>query len=261
MRLVFAICPLLLCTSAFAAESASENMFHADLTIPDLALAVSHFEKTCMPFVLHKSEVTRELNKQHMSKLIENLDYDLVSSEKKSERVLVSPTRESWKAAEQSQKTKKRGQFSVFNGISSQVVESTQTRVGQTGEITGPLRIPATYRTVTRDFETYSLNADDRVSTNLVWNYASQNHPGKSCEIKVKAPKILQTEFSSAFIEKDKDWFGGTERWSQCVRDGDDEFKFTVHHTPDALSIHVKRNDFYASDICRNWIRVHPALP
>ena len=261
MRISLAICPFLFSTAALAAENHADNMFRADLTNPDLSLAISQFEEICMPFVLHKSDVTRELNKRHMSKQIENRDYELVSSEEKSQRVLIAPARVPWKSPEQIQSNNAVGQFTVFNGISSQVVESTQTRVGQTGEITGPLRIPATYRTVTRDFETYSLNADDRVSTNLVWNYASQNHPGKSCEIKVKAPKILQTEFSSAFIEKDKDWFGGTERWSQCVRDGDDEFKFTVHHTPDALSIHVKRNDFYASDICRNWIRVHPALP
>ena len=40
------------------------------------------------------------------------------------------------------------GQFTVFNGVSNQVVQSTGTVVNQTGEILTSVQIPAKYRTV-----------------------------------------------------------------------------------------------------------------
>ena len=43
------------------------------------------------------------------------------------------------------------GQFTVFNGISNQVVQSTQTQVSQTGEILARVQIPAKYKTVTKE--------------------------------------------------------------------------------------------------------------
>jgi len=42
-------------------------------------------------------------------------------------------------------------QFTVFNGTSNQVVESTETIVGQTGEILARIEIPAQYKTVTNN--------------------------------------------------------------------------------------------------------------
>ena len=261
MRVLFTFSLVMLSTAAIAAESAPDNMFRADLSNPDLALAVSHFEETCMPFILHKSEVTRDLNKQHMSKQIENLGYDLISSEEKSERVVIAPARAPWKPPAQVRSNNSVGQFTVFNGISSQVVEATQTIVEQTGEISGPLMIPALYRTLTRDIETYSFNAEDRVSTILVWNYASQDHPGKSCEIKVSDPALTQNEFKAAFIEKDRDWLPKNNSWLQCVREGEDQYRFTAHYEKDVLSLHVIRNDFHAPDICINWLSARPALP
>ena len=42
------------------------------------------------------------------------------------------------------------GQFTVFNGVSNQVVQSTQTTVNQTGEILARVVIPAKYKTVTK---------------------------------------------------------------------------------------------------------------
>ena len=71
--------------------------------------------------------------------------------------------------------------------------------------------------------------------------------------------------FTSNFIDKDKDWFS-TDRlehptgWSQYVRDGEDEFEFTVTHKADSLLLHVTRNDFYRQDICINWLPATAAL-
>jgi len=42
------------------------------------------------------------------------------------------------------------GQFTVFNGISNQVVQSTETTVSQTGEILCRVLIPAKYKTITK---------------------------------------------------------------------------------------------------------------
>ena len=66
---------VLMGTAAFAGDVSEPNIFHAALTHPDLALAVSAFEETCMPFVLHKTETTRETDKRHMAKLMTNRVY------------------------------------------------------------------------------------------------------------------------------------------------------------------------------------------
>jgi len=47
-----------------------------------------------------------------------------------------------------------RGQFTVFNGVSNQVVQSTETIVNQTGEILCRVQIPAQYKTITRNGKT-----------------------------------------------------------------------------------------------------------
>ena len=41
-------------------------------------------------------------------------------------------------------------QFTVFNGVSNQVVQSTETTVSQTGEILCRVLIPAKYKTITK---------------------------------------------------------------------------------------------------------------
>ena len=46
--------------------------------------------------------------------------------------------------------TSTKGQFAVFNGVSNQVVESTETIVSQTGEILCRVLIPAKYKTITK---------------------------------------------------------------------------------------------------------------
>lgn len=47
--------------------------------------------------------------------------------------------------------TNTRGQFTVFNGTSNQIVQSTETRVSQTGEILCNVQIPAVYKTIFRN--------------------------------------------------------------------------------------------------------------
>jgi len=80
--------------------------------------------------------------------------------ETRSERVLIEPAREEWKPGSQAinagafaggrVNTATRGQFTVFNGVSNQVVESTETIVNQTGEILCRVLIPAKYKTITK---------------------------------------------------------------------------------------------------------------
>jgi len=253
MRFLFAIAPLCLSASAFASEAEPQNrqsnIFNADLSNPDLALAVSHFQETCMPFVLHETELLQDENMHHYAKLMENQGLEYQSSETRSRRVTIEPSREEWKPPSQAIPPKRT--FTVYNGLSDPVTESTETIVNHTGEIDmRAALVPAIYKTVSSSRQSYYLHSDSRLSARLDWNYASQNHPGKSCEIKLTTPTIDEVQFTTAFIEKDSDWMPTQTDWSQCVRDGEDEFEFTVQHHADALSLHVKRNDFYETDIC-----------
>ena len=81
--------------------------------------------------------------------------------ETRSERVLISPAREEWKPGSQALNygtiqrsgrinTNTPRNFTVFNGTSEQVVQSTQTIVNQTGEILCRVLIPAQYKTITK---------------------------------------------------------------------------------------------------------------
>ena len=81
--------------------------------------------------------------------------------ETRSERVLVEPAREEWKPGSQAINagalgaggrinTNTQGQFTVFNGTSNQVIQSTETIVSQTGEILCRVLIPAKYKTITK---------------------------------------------------------------------------------------------------------------
>ena len=92
------------------------------------------------------------------------VDIDVIPAkyETRSERVLVEPARQEWKPGSQAINagslsgaggqinTRTQGQFTVFNGTSNQVVQSTETRVSQTGEILCLVQIPAVYKTITK---------------------------------------------------------------------------------------------------------------
>lgn len=231
--------------AGFAAADDS-NVFKADLSNPDLALAVNAFEQACLPFVLHKTEMTQALDRQHTADILESRNFELISSEVKSERVLVGELpRPRWKPGTLSTK----GQFTVFNGFSNQVVQSTQTIVSKE-RLSFRVHILSEYNTINRELATYTLRSEDRLTANLLFNYATQNHPGKSCEIKLDRPKLDTASFAADFIDKDADWTPENNGWSQCITEGEDQFKFTVSQTPQALAISMIRNDFYAPNIC-----------
>ena len=255
--------------TAFAADTSEPNVFNADTSHPDLAAAISAFEETCMPFVLHQTELTKQQNVQHRDRHMQSLGFSFLYLETFSRKVIVDEQeaqiiQDKWDAEkrrlEELNKTKN-GHFTVFNGGSN--------TWGQ------PARIPTHFRTVTQPHGIYELQSDPRVTANIGWNYASQNHPGKSCSISLAKPAVSLTRLKSDFIDNDPDWIAKYKNfnvdpsmpredivnWSQCVRDGDDEFKFTVTKTDETLSIHVIRNDFYTPDVCINWLKVNPAKP
>lgn len=280
--LVSALFAGLIGTTAFAGDVSEPNIFHADLMHPDLALAVSAFEKTCMPFVLHKTEMTRETDKRHMAKLMTSRGFVFQTSVEETKRFLIEPKHMPWKPAPDDRERFKgiyahnerqngkpkttHGQFTVFNGVSSQVVPSGKTIVTRPGEIMG-VQIPAKYRTALIETETYDDLNEPRLSAHLGWNYPSQNHPGKQCEISFERSAISRENFVKSFIAKDADWKAvpdtqqpdtqqpdtqqsDTVSWSQCFIDGEDEFQFTASRTPQALSISMTRNDFYQPKLC-----------
>jgi hypothetical protein len=266
MRLLSICLTLLLGSTASAAETDEGNLFHADVSSPDLALAVTSFETVCMPFILHKTEMTRDMDKAHSAKRLTSQNYEFQSSEIIKRRYLVEPAREEWKPSIQAIDASQlraggriaphtRGKFTVFTG---KVKNLPQTTVTQTGEIMGPNAFtPAIYKTRPTEDEIYILQSDNRLTAKLGWNYPSQNHPAKSCEIRLGKAGFESAEFVESFIEKDKDWKrvkpweAKNNGWSQCVSDGDDQFLFTVKHHAETLNISVKRNDFYEPKICK----------
>jgi len=246
MRKLSVIVVLCLSSAAYAADDAPSNIFHADLSNPDLAAAVTAFEDVCMPFVLHKTELTRAY--------------------------LIEPAREEWKPPTQALNagslgararvnTHTRGQFTVFDGTSSQSVKSTKTIVRATGEIGRVPLVPAKYKTIPTDVQTYALASDARVTAVLDWNFPFQSlPPGKSCEMHLKTPEFDKSEFIESFIEKDADWipretFSSHRFWEQCVINGKEQFLFTANYSTgedivDSFSVKVTRNDRRHTSVC-----------
>ena len=56
-----------------------------------------------------------------------------------------------------------RGQFTVFDGVNSEVVESTETKGDQIGEILARVEIPAKYKTITRRVIKTPASTQERV--------------------------------------------------------------------------------------------------
>lgn len=253
MRLFFALLVLTYGPSAFAAGDVPSNIFNAELTDKKLSVAVRSFENTCMPFILHKTELTQVKNKAHMRREMTNLGYQFVSNKTSNKRVLVEPARPNSQICEPVSPGShyyrwKKNTVSTFGPFTS----TRDVHYHAPGEIYGPVQIPAKYRTRIVDLETYKAPKQSSLEAKLGWNYPSQNHPGKTCEIQMSDMAMDEAEFIRDFIEKDEDWKFENETWSQCIeQDDDDQFLFVVKRKEDALSIHVTRSDFYETNICQ----------
>ena len=240
----------LLGMTAHAAQANEPNVFNADLTHPDLALAVSAFEETCMPFVLHETEMDREHDKQHMAKLMQSRGFTYMASKPtENERYLVAPAPTYWEQ-------NSRPDFTVFYNVSDQVVLSTKTVVSRSRN-TARNSSKAKYVGIVRHIQTYSDENYPRLSVDITWNYPTQKDPGKQCEISVSQTAISRSDFTESFIAKDADWVAKADRstiaplsWSQCVKDGEDGFAFKVSHEDDTVKISMRRSDFYESKLC-----------
>ena len=263
---------LLISTSALSQEAAQANVFNADTSHPELAAAISAFEQVCMPFVLHQTEMDHEHDKLHMAKLMQSRGYAFRSSSQETKRVIVEPKRGPWKPGsndrerfnpyneKQNGKPKTtRGQFTVFNGTSMEVVTSDEFI---TPPLWGPLVIPPKYKQFLVETETYSdLNAP-RLTAQIKWNYASQQDPGGQCEISLSQVTMPRSDFTESFIAKDADWIAGANTltadtpkikpvsWSQCAEEGEDDFEFKASHKDGTIKLSMKRSDFYEPDLC-----------
>ena len=273
MRKLSVIVVLCLSSAAYAADDAPSNIFHADLSNPDLAAAVTAFEDVCMPFVLHKTELTRAWDKAHHENHLAGQNFIFQSGEVIPRKYLIEPAREEWKPPTQALNagslgaggrvnTHTRGQFTVFDGTSYQSVKSTKTIVLATGVTIGRVPfVPAKYKTIPTDVQTYALASDARVTAVLDWNFPFQSlPPGKSCEMHLKTPDFDKSEFIESFIEKDADWipsetFSSHRFWEQCVINGKEQFLFTANYSTgedivDSFSVKVTRNDRRHKSVC-----------
>ncbi len=242
---------LLTAVSAFAAEPDQPNIFNADMSHPDLAATVTAFENICLPFITHRTDLPQSLNQQHHVKLLSQKGFQFQSRMRKEDQYLMKEAQEAWIPddgvlnANQS--------FTVFTGTSTQPLNTTQAILGQTGEIMGPFYIRGEYKTIIRDMDSYVSKIDARQTAILGWNYASQNHPGKSCSIALKTSDFPSEVFTASLIEKDSDWretWSQKGQWTQCTIDGQDEYAFTAEYSADALSLSIRRNDLYENKLC-----------
>jgi len=186
----------LLSPSAYGVD-AEPNIFNADLSHSDLTQMVKSFEQVCMPFVLHKTELTRELDKEHYKTRLENEGFVFQSHEVILKRYIIEPERHEWRPPSQTINSNndhipKDGQFAIFRGVINRT-KLPVTVPTQTGEINMNPVIPAIRKTMITETETFSHSHDNRMTAHLGWNYPSQNHPGKSCEIKASQRSWLVT--------------------------------------------------------------------
>ena len=239
------------------AENVNSNIFKADLLDPNLMQLVSSFEKICMPFILHKSELTFGNNRAHHQKNLSGEGFKLHSSELVSNNYLVEPRREPvcepisegsnyYRYKNPSVVRGSRVRGSIYN--LQHLPEGIHYHSPK--EIYGPVQIPPKFKTVTAPVETYIFEDDVRLTTKIGWNLPYINSPGKTCEIILKKPTISKTSFIDSFIEKDADWELKDRIWTQCVKDSDGEFLFELKHDPENLSIHVKRSDILEPNLC-----------
>ena len=91
---------VLLSPSAYGAD-VEPNIFNADLSNSDLEMAVTSFEQVCMPFVLHKTELTRELDKAHYKTRLESEGFVFQSHDVIPKRYIIEPERHEWRPASQ----------------------------------------------------------------------------------------------------------------------------------------------------------------
>jgi len=224
-----------------------------------------------MPFVLHQTEMVQEQNKQHMARMMESREFEFQTAKDISRRYF------NWNAEENIRhislnpppQNRSEAQFKVFNGVTNLIIEpeylshylnERSDEVIARAEIIQSIRKRpdsfkgfrrVKHRTIIVEEQLYRSRSTSRLSANLGWNYWTPNYPGKSCEITLNAPNFTRENFTTAFIEKDSDWIEDDESWTQCVRDGEDEFEFSVQYKSDTLAIYVIRNDFLEPNICK----------
>ena len=241
----------LLAPTAIAEDGPTANVFKADMSNPDLAAVITSFQDVCLPFIMHKTELPQSANIKHYSKQLADQGFTLQNRESKSYQVVDGQARQERKPP--SRQINPKGEFTVFNGTSHQVVRSSETVVNPTGEIDMRARIPAKYMTLTYYTDSYVPEEDERRKITLNWNYNSQKYPAKSCEVKMDQASTIPEAFEANFIEKDGDWQpvqGRDGTWSQCTIDGPDEFEFRAEIKDGVLALTVKRNDFWQPNLC-----------
>ncbi len=269
MRILALLFTVVFSAYAIAAEDAqlepAENIFHADLSHPDLAKIVTSFEQVCMPFILHKTELPHELNRVHMRTQLEDLGFEFEKADEVKGRHYVKTVDYGWKTTSFTGgipiSDNVKGKFTVFNGISEQVVDHSDTVLFKNSErdlrAIFPMRFEDIFlidyfKTLDTEIISYKHRYDTRTKAKLEFNPMSQKYPAVTCAIKLETPIINVSGFTQNFIDKDEDWQPNETSWSQCVSDGEDKFFFTATATEEEITLDVTRNGFYVEDPCRN---------
>lgn len=234
-------------SGAMAIEQPDSNIFKADVSNADLALTVNKFENVCMPFVLHKTKLTRAEDRAHFEDHLKQQNFSLEFTAKENKRYEIEPARDAWRPQSYDVKSLPKNRHG-------------KVMVPLIGEIMGPFLTKPQYISLPTQTDEFVFETDNRLSAHLYWGHPSQNHPGKACEIRMKQADMTPSDFKTNFIDRDDDWkavnrqsasgfFAKPNSWTQCVKQGDEEFLFTVGYEDNLFWINLERDDFFENDL------------
>ena len=252
---------LCLAPVSFAASPPQSNVFNADLSHPDMAMAVDTFQDVCLPFIMHQTEVPPEDDRQAYIQTLSDKGFDL--QETRTQLITISPAKLAWKPPSMSvsdvQGAEKKT-FTVYNGVEEVEVQFGATIVENTGEINlrdaQVVTSPAVTGTQIRDI--YAHRDAPNLTAHLVWSpIPNHKRPAQSCEITLHQTSLTSLQHKTNLIDKDAHWISKlSERngYAQCTLQDDEAFLFETSLSGQILSVSVKRNIHWKAE---KFVRAH----
>ena len=220
---------LCLAPVSFAASPPQSNIFNADLSHPDMAMAVDTFQDVCLPFIMHRTELPSEEDHDLHVKILASHDFKRISV--KEENIIVSIKPGVWKPAAQ-------------NIQNSGPNDDRQTIVMRTGEIS--MHIGPVVEYGVRYLDGYQNIQNSDVMAILAWSpIPDHKRPAQSCEIHINQTALNSETYRRDFISQDADWIQNRRTdtaFSQCTAQGDELFLFKTSLIKNRMTLSVARN-------------------
>ena len=252
---------LCLAPVSFAASPPQSNIFNADLSHPDMAMAVDTFQDVCLPFIMHQTEVPPEDDRQAYIQTLSDKRFNL--QETRTQLVTISPAKLAWKPPSMSVNDVQRAEkktFTVYNGVEEVELKLGATIVENTGEINLRDAQVVTSPAVTGDQiqDMYEHGDTPNLTALLVWSpIPNHKRPAQSCEITLRQTSLTSLQHQTHLIDNDTHWVSKPSRqkgYAQCTLQDDEAFLFETRLNDQTLSISVKRNIHWKPE---KFIRAH----